>query len=532
MLMHVRYIVGPPGTGKTTTIARDVEAASARYGADRVAICSLTKTAAQEAAGRVQLPAGRVGTLHSLAYHALGGKIVIAESHAKAWTARYPHWAMSRPVGDANDSPEERNAQELVGERLLACASVLRARRMPMAHAPAPVRQFHAAWEAWKQAEGYLDFTDLLTSALRETVMAPHAPAVLYVDEAQDLSQLEMDLVWHWGRHLEELVLVGDPAQALYDWRGSDADVVFPPTMPPEAVTVLAQSYRIPESVHTMALRWLRRHSGYRDFAYAPRPEHGQARRLPYRLLRPGEWLPDLEQILATCPSVMLMTTCSYMLRPLLGALRQTGLPFHNPWRGKQRAWNPLTAGTMPARLVALLRRDTEGYWSMADVRLWAEGLRAEGVFQRGGKTALTLHADDVPLGEVDAWCERVLLPEAWQLLRTLPPPRLLAWWREHLVSHVLDQADYPLAVYRRGGIEALTARPRLIVGTVHSLKGSEAACVLLAPDLSPAAFRVWTTGGRVARDAIIRQYYVGMTRAKDRLYILSPSQTRFVECA
>jgi superfamily I DNA/RNA helicase len=65
----------------------------------------------------------------------------------------------------------------------------------------------------------------------------------------------------------------------------------------------------------------------------------------------------------------------------------------------------------------------------------------------------------------------------------------------------------------------ALEESPRVIVGTIHSVKGGEADVVFLFPDLSPAGDSAYQLYGP-QRDAVIRLFYVGMTRARQTLYI------------
>lgn len=528
-----RYIIGPPGTGKTSTIARQVLLACERWGEDRVAICSLTKAAAQEAAGRVSLPEGRVGTLHSFAYHALGGNLEIAESHTKNWTEAYPHWPLE-PVRVGVDEPlQERSGMALAGEELLAELNYLRARCEPITQARPLVREFAGKWQTWKREHQFIDFTDLLEQALHKTTVAPHNPAVLFVDEAQDLSALELALLEHWAVHLEFLVLVGDPYQNLYSWRGSDADVVFPHGANQSSWYVLSQSYRLPATVHTSAMRWLKRHGNFRDFAYAPRGEVGTVTATPDRLLQPDVWVEELEDLVQDYERIMIIAACGYLLKPLITALRARGLPFHNPWRKKQGAWNPLGGdrqGTSTVeRILALHRREREGYWTPHDVRLWGTPLRASGVFVHGKKTELTLVAEDMPVGAVPDLLREVFLPETCRLLETLDGPELLDWWQSHLLAASKDSAAYPVCVVQKRGIDALLETPRIIPGTIHSLKGSEADMVFLAPDLSHAGHQELLGGGE-GRDAIIRQFYVGMTRAKEHLRLLAPSTKLRVE--
>ena len=69
------------------------------------------------------------------------------------------------------------------------------------------------------------------------------------------------------------------------------------------------------------------------------------------------------------------------------------------------------------------------------------------------------------------------------------------------------------------GGPGALEESPRVIVGTIHSVKGGEADVVFLFPDLSPAGDAAYQKHGP-DRDSVIRLFYVGMTRARHTLYI------------
>lgn len=59
-------------------------------------------------------------------------------------------------------------------------------------------------------------------------------------------------------------------------------------------------------------------------------------------------------------------------------------------------------------------------------------------------------------------------------------------------------------------------------MGTIHSVKGGEADVVVLFPDLSAAGMRQWV-GPWEGRDAVIRCFYVGMTRARETLVICQP---------
>jgi superfamily I DNA/RNA helicase len=64
---------------------------------------------------------------------------------------------------------------------------------------------------------------------------------------------------------------------------------------------------------------------------------------------------------------------------------------------------------------------------------------------------------------------------------------------------------------------------PKIIVGTIHSLKGSEADVVYLLPDISPSGAEDYYSGDAGAL-ATHRLFYVGMTRARERLVLCHSS--------
>ena len=70
---HGEYrVFGPPGTGKTHYLARQVARAVPTTSPQKIVVVSFTKAAAEEIASRVEGESGvRVGTLHSFCYKAV-----------------------------------------------------------------------------------------------------------------------------------------------------------------------------------------------------------------------------------------------------------------------------------------------------------------------------------------------------------------------------------------------------------------------------------------------------------------------------
>jgi hypothetical protein len=96
---------------------------------------------------------------------------------------------------------------------------------------------------------------------------------------------------------------------------------------------------------------------------------------------------------------------------------------------------------------------------------------------------------------------------------------KLLEWWRRRLNASVAQRVEFPAEIARARGPRALLEAPRVVVGTIHSVKGGEADVVFLFPDLSQAGDAAYQRHGP-PRDSVIRTFYVGMTRAREALYL------------
>jgi superfamily I DNA/RNA helicase len=207
-------IWGPPGCGKTTYLSRQVLHAVAKYGVKAVLVTSFTRAAAEELAMR-NLPLHKecMGTLHSVCYRALEYP-EIADAHVPEWNRENPQFRLTPAASDV-DEMEIEFVPHTHGDELYGTLQTLRAKMEPPERWPLPVRRFAVAWEEWKRDHGMMDFTDLLEVALRDFKIAPGDPQVVFVDEAQDLSLLQLALVRQWGRHANHLLLAGDDDQGI-----------------------------------------------------------------------------------------------------------------------------------------------------------------------------------------------------------------------------------------------------------------------------------------------------------------------------
>lgn len=505
-------LCGPPGTGKTETLRRAVEATAAKHGADRLLVSSFTKAAAREIASRVDLPEDRVGTLHAHCFRALG-KPTIAEGKIAEWNERVGGnrlFALSGARADVDDpysDGDRRDPDEFGGDVLFEQANLARARLLPPERWKPAVRAWYEQWRGWLDDAGYVDFTGLLEQALALVDFAPGDPAVLFADECQDNSPLEFALLRKWAARCEVgFYLAGDPAQTIYGWRGASPETFFNPPLPPEQYRHLEQSYRLPRAVLDEAERWLHRSSDARLYAsrrFAPRREDPKDLSSPVvagavhegqgvgrgRFVGRWNYPDDLLQALVedaerTGETVAILASCDYLLTPTLGWLRNHGVPFHNPLRVSNGRWNPMRGGTerlrdflvgpRPDLLSAHRTPDDVRMWTWQEFKRWSELLPADGFLRRGARTQVEarvrdddkLHRQDVmTLAEL-----RTVLAEGIfeQLGPALASDQPWKWLQVRVAPKKRAAVDFALNVVHHRGPRALRESPKVVVGTCH----------------------------------------------------------------
>jgi superfamily I DNA/RNA helicase len=527
-------IFGPPGTGKTTFLSRQIQNAADRFGSERVLVTSFTRAAAAELVGReLPVPRQNIGTLHAHCYRALNSP-EIAELKVDEWNKDRPQYAVSGGTKGALDESNVDQSYEKPGDELFSHMHSLRARMIPQEMWPPSVQALAAQWRAWKSDNGLVDFTDMLEMALADIHVAPGDPQVLIADEAQDFSKLQLSIIRQWGRHTEYTLVAGDEDQLLYGWCGCTVDAFLKPPVPDSQKRVLQQSFRVPRAVHALAQRWIETVTQREPKEYLPRDCDGEV-----RAQHEGSWrnpepiLADAEKYLAQGKSVMFLAACSYMLDPLKAALRAAGVPFHNPYRKTRGDWNPLARGekSMAGRLLAFLRPREEvwgvdtGEWSGENLRRWVEIVKSDGLLAHGAKTRIaTLSPEDRV--EIDLLAQLFEPEAAEQMITVISTGTVedcVKWLLDRVLAAKKKATEYPATVLTKKGPRALVEKPQIILGTIHSVKGGQADVVYLMPDLSRAGMVEWSAPGE-RRDGVVRQFYVGMTRARESLILCRPA--------
>jgi DNA helicase-2/ATP-dependent DNA helicase PcrA len=474
----------------------------------------------------------RVGTLHSHCWHALNGP-EIAEANVDEWNRDHPDITITpqkkRGKLDGEEAETDDDERAKRGDEMLQELACLRGQMRPRLLWSPALLEFDKLWTEYKQENRLLDFTDLIEVCLRDVYAAPKNPSVIFADEVQDLNRLQLTLVRKWGNRAQYFIMAGDDDQTIYSFTGATPEAFLDPDIPDDHKIILKQSYRVPRAVHGFAERLIKPVKRRQAKEYLPRDADGafQRERDTYKSVECAI-LGGAEEHLAQGKTVMFLASCSYMLKPLVQVLRKNGVPFHNPYRRSNGFWNPIRIGkrvTTASRIVSLLvaHPDFGGDhrpWTNGDLAQWAEALRADGVLRRGVKSKLKA-ADPARPATMERLSE-VFEPAALDSLAAAWDGgyrRLLEWWQDRVTADLADRVKYPGEIADRRGPRALVETPKVVVGTIHSVKGGQADVVYLFPDLSQAADAQYC-GSQETHDAVVRLFYVGATRAFERLHV------------
>ncbi|MDO4306649.1 MAG: UvrD-helicase domain-containing protein [Eubacteriales bacterium] len=130
-------------------------------------------------------------------------------------------------------------------------------------HSEVPEDAF-PAFQAKMKEKGWLDFDDLLLEALRMAKTSLGTFPYLLVDEFQDISPLQQELIRAWNQEGRELFVIGDPDQSIYGFRGSDAHCFekLKTIYPGLKVITLEENYRCTASIAEAAVRVISHNPG------------------------------------------------------------------------------------------------------------------------------------------------------------------------------------------------------------------------------------------------------------------------------
>jgi superfamily I DNA/RNA helicase len=463
-----KIYLGPPGTGKTSTLLTEVENLI-KDGCDprKIAYVSFTRQAVFEAIRRTGTPAEELPyfrTIHSLGFRLTGISTVniMQPEHYKE---------LGKKIGIelTGNFSKRRETEELChGDQALALIENSRSCLLPLEQVWRKAEMdidwvlldfIARALVIYKKNNFLLDYTGILEKYLAKGNV-PQLDAFI-IDEAQDLSPLQWEVVRKLTSNCPLAIAAGDDDQAIYRWTGASPEILVDLSKrDTTATTVLNQSWRLPKNVWQFATKISGKIKNRIDKKFLPRDARGI---LDFRAsmedvdLSKDDWL----------------------------------LLFRNRYLAKEA--------------VEHCRREGFYYDCFLESAKGSEAIKAAFAWEdlRHGKT---VHDDNISL------IKSYISIKKTDLATKYDKP-----W--HIVLDLLpaDEVEYIRAMRRRG--EQLTKKPRIRIDTIHGAKGSECNNVVLSCDIAYKTFN----GMLQNEDDEWRVFYVGATRAREKLIILKP---------
>jgi len=334
---------------------------------------------------------------------------------------------------------------------------------------------------------------------------------LVVVDEAQDLSPLQIHVIEHWATAVRYLVWVGDPDQGIYGFAGADGKHIHQRIRNGVPARRLAKSWRVPQRPHRLARDLILLTRDRIDAPYEPGDRLGQV-----AVARGEELERPLEWVLAGEGSVMIIArTKKEGLAPYAGILAASGVPFIN-----DRSPGPWQARAKCELLLAMAALVSGRPLIGAEAKRLVESLpgRPRGAFYRGTKKAAKAWGQQVAEEGRIGLTPAVIEQESGALVEALARAGgvTLVLMRLGLVAEYGAQ----LAIFSAEGEAGLRDEPRICLTTIHGSKGREARNVLV--DLAapyPCRREIAQIGAEEERKVV----YVAATRTEDRIVFRVP---------
>ena len=360
-------------------------------------------------------------------------------------------------------------------------------------------------YEETKSREGKIDFTDMLRQALD---IEPPSRRLLIVDEAQDLSPLQISVARRWGDAAEQMVWVGDPDQGIYGFAGADGSHLTSLMQEGIPARRLSKSWRVPGGAHRLARSLIQRNGGRVDAPYEPASHQGEVTH--------HDWHEEVVGMtLASDAETMILARSARQLSPYARALSDAGEPFVN-----ERGPSPLQAPKRIRLLRAILAIRNLSRLDLSMSRALVDSLpgRPKGMWFSGTKKSALGSIKEMEEGAMLSVAE--LKSMGVKLDRVVESPSVEGLLRE---LRAADGCEALLRIVERHGEGALTEKPRIRLTTIHASKGRESDAVVV--DLQaplPTLREVERGEGEMETER--RVLYVAITRVKRHLALVHPA--------
>jgi DNA helicase-2/ATP-dependent DNA helicase PcrA len=514
-------ILAGAGTGKTRAITHRIAygVASGAFTPNRVMALTFTNRSAAELRGRLrQLGAGGVAarTFHAAALAQLnyfwpqvtGGQLPsVLDGKGRVLGHAAEKLSLRVDTAMLRDIAAEIEWRKVSGLTLDQYAAALATRPLPGTLSAEQLIDLHRTYEELKDERKQIDFEDVLLVCAGMIEMEPSVAMQVreqyryfVVDEYQDVSPLQHQLLGLWLGSRRDLCVVGDASQTIYSFAGARSEYLlgFEREHPGATVVRLEQNYRSTPGVIATANRLMRGRSGALTLHAAATQRSADPARDTADVAQPAAFADDraearavAEQIAAELAagarpeSIAVLYRVNVQAAVLEQALGDLGISYQI--RGSKRFFDlpEVRQAIMTLRAASVAATDEPLFKSVSDV------LRTLG------------WSVQPPAG-------RGAVRERWESLNAImglvdemPPGATFRRFTDELLARQAGQHEPTLSA--------------VTLATLHAAKGLEWESVYLI-GLSEGLVPISYATGFEQIDEERRLLYVGITRARRRL--------------
>jgi len=390
------------------------------------------------------------------------------------------------------------------------------------------------AWRSYKGDHELVDFADML-ERVKQRSLLPNVD-YLVIDEFQDITTLQYDVFEEWKPHMKQVLIAGDDDQVVYAWQGADPNLLLDAERDEDVV--LPNSYRLPSRILNVVDREIQHIEKRQEKDLKPRKEGGVVEGVEnasmLELVRNVRYTVQEDD-----GSVMVLFRARYQLFQFIEEFIDEGIPFKA--LTDQRLWTD--------RLVDYVRAieayDADEDLTLLQGRRLADMLQTSAFGSNERDEFYEFLEDREEAAETEDLTEVPLAPEDVKNFAPFIPDPASA---SDMVRKVTSFQRKSINAYFEGDYHGQD--PNLVrVGTIHSAKGREADHVFVGTDLTEKVVEQMaaTVTGReesdvepsddelpgedeftkhtnpvpLLTDNERRVFYVGMSRARERLVLL-----------
>lgn len=543
-------------------------------------ITTYTKAGTTEAADRLEkiidMPRyqidNRVSTIHSQCYHALN----VDQDQVVSWYHKQ-EFCKEAGLQYGNDSGDEdiMSGDQDEGHALFDIYGWLKSNRRPLENYdecpiefPEPrkdVLELMKQWERYKDLEDLIQFSDMIEHVVQKGkqqlmdegipwVFPPDDPdavevftrarynermannrdawrgrgpfidtKVLYVDEVQDLPPLQW--AWYLMQKLvcEKVYIGGDDDQTIYGWAGANPNFMLDEEGDFE---VLETTYRIPRNIWETCDGVIQQVDKRQEKQVQPDGDGGEV--IPMKA-------PSTKRVLqyAQEGSVFILFRANYMIQDFTEKMHKEGIPYVNVSAGYE-TWSDDVVTLRDA--LAKIDNGADKLGSDEISVLTDYAVRECNNCNGDGCKNCNYDGEESMMASDSGWTDK---EQALSGIGGVKMERVEdiidlsgTYTTGKLTSSNFIQQCSELNYYQKEALKGNLRQnnedlypERVRMGTIHSSKGKEAETVILATDSTQTILEnmiedTRESPNKVISDAERRVYYVGMTRASERLIL------------